>query len=223
MRKIKKWESFNEFERVVKTFETFNKIDFRNKTIINVDIQPEYQDYMITQGFDLWSWVEFINSNYEDNEIVFLYNGEDTLGMIPLYEYQDWLLDLGIESEVISNAHFYDKGYAFFRYCIDNDIEEDDISDLVKFMYTNDINDSRDIDEDMWEEFMNVYDHDKNEVRDLLEFAGDCLYIPDLMEELKRYKDIVLLGGGINECLKEVEISLKSLDMDYITFSEYTY
>ena len=47
--------------------------------------------------------------------------------------------------------------------------------------------------------------------------------IPDLMDFLKRYSNIVLTGGGINECLKEVEIALNSLDKPYKVLTQYTY
>ena len=58
-----------------------NESNISEKTIINVDIQPEYEDYIT---FDLYEWVEYINKNSTNNDIIFLYNGEDTLGMIEL-------------------------------------------------------------------------------------------------------------------------------------------
>ena len=192
----------------------------QGKTIINVDIQPEYKSYI---SFNLGEWVNFINTNAALNDIVFLYNGADTLGMIDEYSFKEWLIDLGIDEDVVYNATFYDKGYAFFRYCMDNSIDEDNIVDLVKYMIRHDINDSRDIDEDMWNNYMEETDHDQQDVRDLLENAGDMINIPDLMDFLKRYSNIVLTGGGINECLKEVEIALLSLDKNYNTLSEFVY
>jgi hypothetical protein len=43
------------------------------------------------------------------------------------------------------------------------------------------------------------------------------------MDFLKRYNNIVLSGGGINECLKEVEIALKALKKPYQVDKNYTY
>jgi hypothetical protein len=189
------------------------------KTIINVDIQPEYQSAI---SF-IDEWVNFINESDENNRIVFLYNGQDTLGMVSESDYINWLFDLGIDEDVLNNATFYDKGYAFFRYCIDNSIDEDAIVDLVKYMLTNDITDSRDIDEDMWNDFMNTTDHSRQDVRDLLENADDLINIPDLMDFLQNKNNITLTGGGINECLKEVEIALLALDKPYSIISEFTY
>jgi len=190
------------------------------KTIINVDIQPEYQSYI---SFNLNEWVEFINQSSENNRIIFLYNGHDTLGMVSESEYINWLLDLGIDEDVINEITFFDKGYAFFRYCMDNSIDEDAIVDLIKYMVNNGINDSRDIDEEMWNDFMNTTNHSRQDVRDLLEDAGDLINIPELMEFLQDKNNITLTGGGINECLKEVELALMALDKPYSIISKFTY
>ena len=194
--------------------------NFTGKTIMCVDIQSEYESGIT---FDIGTWVEFINDSYRSNRIVFLYNGEETLGMISEYDYKYWLMEHGISEDVIDGAVFYDKGYAFFRYCIDNSIDDDSIVDLVKFMITNDINDSRDFDEDMWNKFIDETNVGNNEVKELLEYAGDMINIPDLMDFLKNYSNIVLMGGGINECLKEVEIALNALDKNYETVNQFIY
>lgn len=190
------------------------------KTIINVDIQPEYSKAI---NFNINQWVDFINKSSSNNRIVFLYNGADTLGMISESDFQMWLLELGIDEDVIEKAIFYDKGYAFFRYCMDSGIDETNVADLIKFMIRHDINDSREIDENMWNSFMEETNHSLSDVRDLLENADDMISIPDLMEFISRFNNIVLTGGGINECLKEVEIALLALDKPFNILKEYTY
>jgi hypothetical protein len=210
-------ESKNTFKRKNRII---NESEYQGKTIINVDIQPEYESYI---SFDIKKWANFLNESSESNKIVFLYNGADTLGMIDEHSYKNWLYENGVDEEVIDNATFYDKGYAFFRYCMDNSIDEQAIVDLVKYMANNNINDSSYIDEDMWNDFMKETSHSKQDVRDLLENANDMIWIPDLMDFLQRYSNIVLTGGGINECLKEVEIALLSLDKDYNTYNRFVY
>jgi hypothetical protein len=204
---------------VRKQSRTLTEATLNGKTIINVDIQPEYQSAI---SF-IDEWVNFINESDENNRIVFLYNGQDTLGMVSESDYINWLFDLGIDEDVLNNATFYDKGYAFFRYCLDNSIDDDAIVDLVKYMLTNDITDSRDIDEDMWNDFMNSTNHSRQDVRDLLENADDLINIPELMEFLQNKNNIALTGGGVNECLKEVEIALLAMDKPYSIISEFTY
>lgn len=223
----KKWESFD-LKKIVRESITNRKSKFRlnennvqGKTIINVDIQPEYSNWIT---FNIGEWVKFINTSAKSNRLVFLFNGEDTLGMINIYDYKVWLMEeLGIEEEVVENSEFYDKGYAFFRYCMDNSIDEDVIVRLIKFMVANNINDSREMDENMWGEFAKSNNVDVNTVRQLLENSDDMVSIPDLMEYLNRFSNIVLTGGGINECLKEVEIALLALDKDFNVLTQYTY
>lgn len=197
-----------------------NESKLENKTIINVDIQPEYENYIT---FDLYQWVNFINRNASLNDIIFLYNGEFTLDMIDEFSFKQWLINLGIEESVIYNSTFYDKGYAFFRYCMDNSIDEDNIVDFLKYMIKYNINDSRDIDDDMWNNYMKETNHSQQDVRDLLENSDDMIYIPELMDFLKDYSNIVLTGGGINECLKEVEIALLALNKNYNSLSKFIY
>lgn len=214
-------ECINENKNInKKQLRLINENEFSNKTIINVDIQPEYQNWI---SFNLNNWVNFINQNGEQNNIVFLYNGADTMGMIEEYEFQNWLIELGIDENIIENATFYDKGYAFFRYCMDNSIDEDNIVDLVKYMVKHSITDSREIDNEMWNNFMSETNHTLQDVRELLENADDMINIPDLMDFLSNYSNIVLTGGGINECLKEVEIALLALDKPYNILSHFTY
>jgi hypothetical protein len=194
----------------------------QNANLISVDIQPEYSDHL---GFDLYSFTSFLNQNIDSmNSLTFLYNGAETLGMVGENEYKFWLYENGLEEQNLNVARFYDKGYAFFRYCMDEGADEDEIVKLVKYMIQNNINDSRDIDEEMWGGFMQAYGYESSQVRDLLEPAQDAINIPDLMDFLQKYSGkIVICGGGINECFKEVEIALNALGKNYNVLTKFTY
>jgi len=209
-------EEINKFYRRKKRL---NEVDFNNKTIINVDIQTEYKNYI---SFNLYEWVELLNNKNDENKIIFLFNGPE-LGYQSEDEYKMWLLDLGLNEETIVDSVFYDKGYAFFRYCMDEGIDDELIVDLIKFMIDNNINDTRDIDNDMWNTFTSKSKHNTESIRDLLEHASDMIYIPELMNFLKNENNIVLLGGGLNECLKEVEIALLALNKNYVVHNRFTY
>ena len=93
---------------------------------------------------------------------------------------------------------------------MDNDIDDDDIVGLIKMMIEHNVNDTRELDKEFWDEFIENYGSDN--VRELLEFADDCINIPDLMDFLTRFSNILICGGGQNECLKEVEIALMALN-----------
>jgi len=190
--------------------------------LISVDVQPEYQDYF---GWDAFSYGKMINSGYEHlNSLTFLFNGPD-LGFLSEQEYQWWLIEeCGIHEDIINTSNFFDKGYAFFRYCMDENVDEDELVRFIQFMITKNITDSRDIDAEMWTTYMRDTGADESEVRDLLEPAEDMINIPDLMDFLKTYAGkLMLCGGGIQECLKEVEIALLALQKPYNIYTDFTY
>lgn len=190
--------------------------------LITVDVQPEYQNYF---GFQPYAFGAYINESYDVmSSLTFLFNGPD-LGFPSEEEYHWWLIEeCGVEEEIIASAYFFDKGYAFFRYCMDEGIDDDDIVTLIQYMVSHDISDTRDINTEMWNNFVASTDVDQSNVRDLMENADDMLKIPDLMDFLKNYGGkIVLTGGGINECLKEVEIALMALQKPYNVLTQYTY
>jgi hypothetical protein len=194
------------------------------KTLISVDIQPAYENAF---GFRIEEYTDFLNVNYDSlSQLVFLYNGPD-LGFPDESEYKYWLLENGLNEEIVDQSKFFDKGYAFFRLCIDNGLDEDIISSFVRFMYMNDINDSRDMSRDMWAKYLkenrNVNRSEVMELYKLIKDNDDMVNIPDLMEYIKRFNNIVLTGGGINECLKEVEIALKALNKPYSVYNEFIY
>ena len=188
------------------------------KTLIVVDIQPEYQNAFGNMHHDLF---EYINENYNEiSNLIFLYNGE-SLAMISESDFRYWMLESGLNEDIAFNTHTYDKGYAFFRYCMDEGIDHEQTVNLIKHMIANNVHDSRDLNKEFWDSFISEYGN--TNIRELLEFSDDAIYIPDLMDELKPLNNIVLVGGGINECLKEVEIALDALDKPYQTWSQYTY
>jgi hypothetical protein len=208
----------------IKLFENFN--NYKGKDLVIVDIQPEYE-----KGFDFetYEFTEFLNENHNlFNSITILYNGEWTLGMINEFDYKMWMWENGLEEGVEDNFEFYDKGYAFFRYCMDSNIEDGITINLIKYMIKMDINDTRDLDAEFWDGLIEEYKKmgvDMNDARELLEHSDDMIHIPDLMDELKylRSGNILLTGGHIEECLREVVIALKSLDMDYEILEKFIY
>lgn len=202
----------------MKNYYRFIKENYSSKTLIVVDVQPEYEKGF---SFKTYEFCQYLNDMIENYDIVLLYNGYDTLGMIEEYEYHNWLIENGLDEDNLNNITFYDKGYDFFRYCMDSSIDEDKIVNLVKFMKKHNINDSREIKEEYWDEFMKEFEDE--DVRELMEDSSDCIYIPELMDFLQPYQNITLTGGGISECLKEVEISLKSLDKKYEIDTDFTY
>lgn len=202
-------------------FKNFLLKESSNETLIVVDIQPEYQNGFT---FDIEEFTEFLNENvlkYKD--VYLLYNGADTLGMISEQEYFLWLIENGLEEETLDDIIFLDKGYAFFRACMDTGVT-DCLAELISWMYKNKITDSRDIDDEHWDKINQKYGKDYcEEIRDFLS-GGDMVNIPDLMDELVNINNkIVITGGAEGECLEEVTIALDALDKKYSKFRDFIY
>lgn len=199
--------------------ETAGLNGLQGANLISVDVQPEYQDYL---GWEAWQYMQYLNEVFDNlGSLTFLYNGADTLGMVSEFEYKSWLVEQGFEEENLNYSRFYDKGYAFFRYCMDEGLEEDDLVALIQYMDANGVSDSRNIN---WDDFMAHYDIQESEARDMLEYVDDAINVPDLMEFLMNYGGkLVLTGGGIDQCLKEVELALMALQKPYNVLTDWTY
>lgn len=192
-----------------------------NKTLINIDIQPEYKKWIT---FDIIEWTNMVNKH--TGTIVFLYNGRD-MGYGSESEYIQWLFEIGIDENIIDSSIFFEKSYGFFRYMMGN-VDDQAIVNLVKFMIKHKLNDSRDLvyldinhNTKFWDEFIDEYGD--YEVRELMEITDDSIYVPELVDFLKNYNNIIICGGGRNECLKEVEIALQAIDKPYDTYEEFVY
>src|SRR5690606_17212323 len=117
--------------------------------------------------------------------------------------------------------------YAFFRGLIDLGVDDDD-SELVKlarFMRKYKLTDYREIleEEDIHSKFLKSF---KNSPLLNIDFEDYSFYLPeDLIEDIesKIKSGVVLVGGGRNECLKEVALLLRVLDISYTIHEELTY
>ena len=188
------------------------------KTLVVIDVQPEYKKSI--HWFN--EFISLLNKNYKKfKNIVFLYNGRDTVGEMNEQEYKYWLIEEGLDEKVLDKIEFYDKGYAFFRFCMDSGQNHDSIVNLVKMMREKNINDSRELDKDFWDAFVERYGDE--DIRNLLEHADDMINIPDLMDFINNYDNILLAGGAREECLKEVTVALDALDKKYKIYEPYIY
>jgi hypothetical protein len=141
-------------------------------TLIIIDIQPEYQKAF---KFKIENFLSFLNKNAESfDSIHVLYNGADTLGMISEDDLITWYIENNLDMDLINKLSFYDKGYGFFRYLMDEGADIRETIRLVKMMKKIGIHDSRSLDEKFWESFGN------DGLKNLLFENGDMIHIPDL-------------------------------------------
>ena len=187
-------------------------------SLVVVDIQPEYES---ATPFDIGDMLRSASENY--SRVLFLYNGEDTLGMVSESELKNFYfekLDYDEEAfeELLLKSEFFDKGYGFFRDVMDSDIcfPRQDIIKIVKYMIDNDIVDIRDLSEE---------DVDSIAVDDLLfdDLEDYGFNIPDLEEVLPRWSGSDIAGGARNECLAEVEILASAQGLSFNQVDQFIY
>ncbi len=170
-------------------------------SLVVVDIQPEYES---GTSFDIGDMLRTAAEDY--SRVLFLFNGEDTLGMVSesalknfYFEKLDY--DEELFDDLLSKSTFFDKGYGFFRDVMDSSVcfDRASIVKIVKHMIDNDIRDIRDLEEE---------DIESIGVSELLidDLEDYGFWIPDLEDELPSWSGSDLAGGARNECMAEVEI-----------------
>ena len=171
----------------------------RTNNVIVVDVQPIYKSGI---RFDMYEFVEFLQ---DQRNILYYFNGPDTVGGDSKNEIIDWLMEYSDYNDDFYNklnreTVWYDKGYAFFRNWMDNGVDEGFIKKAVRFMMIKKVNDSRDISTEEWiEEFPEEENFFENYYKE------DCIYLPDIpINKLKKWSGSYIVGGGKNECLAEV-------------------
>ena len=186
---------------------------------ISVDVQQEYNDAF---SFDVNEYYQWMYDNF-DKVIVYV-NGEE-LGFPPVSEHINWLMfEHDISEEIIESMEFREKGYAFFRACIDSGYT-DCLAEVISYMYKNDITDSRELTDENMEAIRDQFGDGCVEITEWLTNTDDPINIPDLMRELDndRLGSVTVSGGGDNECLEEVRLALEALDIKSTDISRWIY
>lgn len=191
-------------------FKQFIKESNEGRTLVIVDIQPSYKSFF---SFKPSSFIDFLKeSNYKT--YLYLYNGPE-FGFEDENDIKQWLIE---ESEYeeefvdkLESFNFYEKNYNFFRNSMDRGDSEEDTIKLINLMLKKNINDSRELEKEDWEKL------------DIEDLGEDSINIPDVLDELKKYNNIDICGGGKDECLKEVEICLDVLHKPYTQIKKFIY
>ena len=166
--------------------------------LVVVDVQPAYEDSIY---FDVGSLIKQMESY---DWVVLLFNGK-YMGLDSKFDVMEWFLNQGMSEELLSEINFVEKSYGFFRPWMDTGVEEEVIVGVAKRMIKEDIWDSRDI------------EHGIDNC--------DSIGLPDpcVIEALIGLGKATVCGGGHEECLKEIELVMDSLDVDYVRDHRFVY
>lgn len=192
---------------------------FRN--LVVVDIQPLYQDNI---RFDLSEFGDFLTSI--NNRILYFYNGPETIGGDDTPEViKGWLAEHNEELYDYdwSNVIWHDKGYSFFRDFMDHGVSENGIKQALRYMYNNKITDSRDVPLEQWKTILSDVDYEN--AIESIEDEGISVFTPDIdIASLKaNFNNCLLCGGGMNECLKEIQILFSIFNIKYTLVDKFVF
>ena len=195
-------------------------ISFRN--LIVVDVQPLYQD-AIEKKFSVEDFGRFL---FKAKKVLYFYNGPDTIASEDSPEViKGWLSESFPELEEMNwdNVEFYDKGYSFFRDWMDAGVSDHGMSEALRFMYNHRIYDSREIAVEEWQKVLP--ERDFKAIQHGLEDEGLVIWSPDIsIPDLKNnWNGSLLCGGGMNECLKEIQILMNTFNIKYKMVDKFIY
>lgn len=162
--------------------------------LVIVDIQPAFpmSEYLVP------SVLEY-SKKFDD--IVFIYDCHHQEGCgAPFDPYVlDMYEDMAFNQEFRDKTECIGKEFGFLRGWMDTGVDNDDIISIVKYMIEQNIGDSRDIAEGVFD----VADEKRN-----CDSIGAGPHT-----ELDRYisQSVTLVGGGQYECLAEIDLLLQAM------------
>lgn len=212
------------FEAALKEFEdSVYLLDSKNTPIIVVDVQPAYEPYI---SFDMGELCEFLNN--QKSKILMYVNAEETgitednihNNIIPWWNDHFYNADLDFD-DVINRCEFFDKGYGYLRGWMDTGVDDAVIIRCIREMYSQKVHDSRDLfggeeSDDYIENMLKLGLSEENLV--------DSISVGWVsVAKLKEYSGCYIMGGGKNECLREIELLMNSFNIKYKRVSKFVY
>ncbi len=198
----------------------FHLYESKNTPCIVVDVQPEYTG--INDGSELY-WIDdmmrFLN---KQGPVLMFVNAEDAgLTSDTVSGVKEYWEDSGYVPQKWHNTSIVDKGYGYFRGWMDQGVEDGVIIRAIRLMYQQRVNDSR----------LLFGGEDSAEYITGMKTLGvptELINEPISVEwtsiaQLKQFGGGYLMGGGENECLKEITLLMNAFNIRYTLISEFIY
>ena len=204
-----------------------NLLESKNTKCIIVDVQPAYEPYI---NFEISDLVRFIAS--QQAEMLMFVNADDTgltddsieSDIIPWWgdKFEDEELDF--TDDGIQKMTFVDKGYGYFRAWMDQGVSDAAVIKAIRELYNQKKTDTRELfggdgDEHYDEQMQQLIG---NEWEDWM--ADDNLSVEwTSVGQLKKFNGAYIMGGGRDECLKEVELLMNAFNIRYKRIEDFVY
>lgn len=199
----------------------FELFEGRNTPCIVVDVQPEYTG--LNDGSELY-WIddmmEFLNR--QRGPILMFVNAEDQgLTGDTVQDVQLYWEDSGFDPENWSRTEIVDKGFGYFRSWMDYGVDESTIIRVIRLMYKQKVTDSREL---FGGEESDDYKSKMEELGVPLDILDDNISVEwTSVAQLKKFNGAYIMGGGRNECLREVELLMNAFNIKYKRINDFIY
>jgi hypothetical protein len=200
-----------------------------NTNLLIVDVQPEYD----SASRHILSGVQNMIAK-SNAKIVVVYNdfgggdsADDVFNYLAGhdaeydgYEYDDELDDYvpmqpSALEQKLQRAEFIHKEYGFLRGFMDTGISDNVIIEAVRAMYSQNVSDSRDLDLSLLSQ----------QAQQELENTGENIGVQDWVSirMLKALSPFYMMGGGREECLREIELICHAFNIKFKRIDSLTY
>ena len=207
----------------------------RNTPVICVDVQPEYSGMNDGDENPVFEdIIQFVNR--QTGPVLMYVNAEDqgltgdTVQDVKAYwehtvrgeawdpEEHDEHDDSPINW---SRFQIVDKGYGYFRSWMDHGIPAATIIKTIRMMYQQKVNSSEDL---TFPKFSARTPEMVDIKHTIDEMDGDSISVNwTSVAQLKRFSGAYIVGGGRNECLKEVELLMNAFNIKYKRIDHLVY
>ncbi len=186
----------------------------RRDSLLLVDFQPAYQSEKFNYNDAIESAIEYINKKQPN--VTAFYNGQD-VGIEDTKEEVLWhYIEHGLDEDLGHLFTFKEKSYAWLRNWMDVGVDDSITIKVVRYLVMNKINDSRDIDD---ETFTKLVGEDWADMD-----RENMIYLPDInVANLKALSGSLMGGGGVHECLKELQLFMNSFNIKYKLVNDWIY
>lgn len=205
-------------------------LEGRAHPVIVVDVQPEYCG--INDGDENSVCVDIIQFVAKQTGPVLMFvNAEDqgltgdTVADVKLY-WEDTVRELANDYENEqpinwSRFQIVDKGYGYLRSWMDHGIEPRIIIATIRELYLQKKSDSRDLNFPPFNQRTTTQSLIMGAIE---EMEDDPLTVNwTSIAQLKRFSGAYIVGGGRNECLREVELLMNSFNIKYKRIDSLVY
>lgn len=201
-------------------------LEGRSYPCIVVDVQPEY-----CRMFDVCEKIISFVSKQTGPVLMFV-NAEDsgltsdTIDSIKLY-WEEVVTELSGDYEDESPVNWdrfeiVDKGYGYFRGWMDSGMDSRIIIATIRELYSQRKSDSRDL---VFPGNVKERTPIQSEIQGAMEEMGDDPLIVNWTSvgQLRKFNGAYIMGGGRNECLREVELLMNAFNIKYKRIDSLVY